>query len=278
MSELYCLYHSGSGSTRMITGILCDPLADHFPIKHTSVNRVRDHAALAASDLLILAFPTYHCHPSDSMLRFVRTLPVREQPQRAFILTTCGWFRGNSIRILARELRKKNVLTVGHATIRGPASDGVVMSPIDFRILYRYGKDTAARLLRSHSEIDAILRKQSCGENAPAFSWYAPLNAPNKYLGMLTSHLLKQRIHVLKEQCINCGRCVAACERGCFSSADMTPVFSPGSCEFCLRCVHQCPQNAIVFSRRQVQQSRLTPEFYAQAETKIRTQLNKDVA
>ena len=150
------------------------------------------------------------------------------------------------------------------------------MSPIDFLILYRYGKDTAATLVRSLSEIDAILRKQSYGENIPAFSWYAPLNAPNKYLGMLTSHLLKQRIHVLKEQCINCGRCIAACERNCFSSADMTPLYSPDDCEFCLRCVHQCPQNAIVFSKRQVRRPRLTPEFYARAELKIRSLLKTE--
>ena len=133
----------------MITTLLCNQLINQYNIHLQSVNVFGDPDSLMTANLLILAFPTYHCHPSNSILHFVRSLPVQGRPLRCYLITICS----------------------------------------------------------------------------------------------------------------------------CFSSTGATPVFNPVDCEFSLGCVHQCPQNAIVFSKRQMQRPRLNRKFYTRAETEIQSQL-----
>jgi Ferredoxin len=49
-------------------------------------------------------------------------------------------------------------------------------------------------------------------------------------------------------KCIGCETCAAVCPHGNFKLIDNTITFS-GSCEYCLACVHICPQKALTLAR-----------------------------
>ncbi len=177
-----------------------------------------------------MSFPTYHCHPSRSALEFVEKIPVQEKPLKAYVLTTCAMYRGNSLRILARRLLKKNIITTGHATIRGPASDGSVMFPVQFRMLYRYRKNTVKKLGNTTGEISDIVERGIMKKRIPVFSWYTPLNAPNKYFGLLSVNTFKKKMSISSEWCINCGMCVRDYERNCYTAGDDLPSYNYDNC------------------------------------------------
>ena len=57
--------------------------------------------------------------------------------------------------------------------------------------------------------------------------------------------------------------CVKGCIRGCWKEGKEIPSFDPENCELCLKCVHNCPERAIVFSKAMVDRPRLNRKFYS---------------
>ncbi len=272
--KILILYHSGSGSTKMIAETINCRLVQKTETALFSVNKFSEFELISGYDLLVIAFPTYHCHPSESVLAFIKKIPTQSAVKKAYILTTCALFRGNSIRILSQKLRKKNIITVGHASIRGPASDGALMSPVYLRFVYRYQQNITEKIKNISENIMNSLKNKT-RQNIPAFSWYAPLNAPNKYFGMRYSHYLAHKIHILTDYCINCQTCIHTCERGCYTAGGTIPRFNPQNCEFCLRCLHHCAQKAITFTRKQNNNKRLDMQFYRSVRERIEKSGNR---
>ncbi|MBQ8190376.1 MAG: EFR1 family ferrodoxin [Bacteroidaceae bacterium] len=66
----------------------------------------------------------------------------------------------------------------------------------------------------------------------------------NEHFPMEAERLLK----IDAEACIACNTCDAVCPHGNFHLTDTGVAFS-GSCEYCLACVHACPQKALTLVR-----------------------------
>lgn len=63
------------------------------------------------------------------------------------------------------------------------------------------------------------------------------------------------------ERCVECMVCADVCPRGNFSLGDKGLTFS-GQCEFCLACVHNCPQKALRLERERNREARFrNPEI-----------------
>jgi ferredoxin len=262
------IHHSGSGSTKTIGEVFAGLLSRKHQVDIYPVGRSFDFGPLSGYDLLIFGTPTFNCSPSRSMMELVDGMPAIEPPKAAFLYTTYALYTGNCLRILAGGLLEKGVVTSGSAYIRGPASDGSLLFPSISRF-FRYEKRTKAKIERGIDEIEMILSNRVTKPKIPTFRWYVPLNYPNQYFGEKNFYRYREQIRIIEDLCTNCNRCVKGCIRGCWTEGEKTPRYSPVDCEFCVRCIHNCPNGAIVFSDRMVGRPRLSGKFYREKKKEI---------
>ncbi len=71
MNKVLILYHSGSGSTKLISEVLSEKMSETFETDLLIVSSSFDYQQIENYDLLIFGFPTYSCQPSLSMKEFV---------------------------------------------------------------------------------------------------------------------------------------------------------------------------------------------------------------
>ncbi len=254
------LYHSGAGSTKTVSEILVHKLEDLFNIEIKHIDFDYDYSLLTSYDVLILGFPTYHCEPSNSMMDFIQKMPIFKNSIKAFIFTTYGLYSGNALRITAKELKKKNVKVLDYFSFRSPASDGALLFPSSLKILFEYEKSFYKHLNFMADQIKNY--KILPAKNPPMYKVYVPLNNIAKYFGEKEYDKMKNNIHIIPDRCTNCNLCVTNCERECWTSEEIMPVFTAYNCEFCLECIHKCPTKAIIFSEKMKDKPRLNKQFF----------------
>ena len=260
--KILIIYHSGSGSTRTVGQVFREKLSKLYTVDMVQVGPRPNYQMLSDYDLLLFGFPTYHARPSTSMMEYVDNMPRAQAPQTAFVFTTCGLYTGNSLRILIKRLEEKNIMAAGALQIRGPASDGVLLYPSLFSLMFKYEKRAAEKISQAVADIGRLLRSHTTRPRIPAYKWYAPINDVVNFFGKRAYHKYRDGLHTLGDRCTNCNLCVRNCERGCWTEGKGHPSFKPTNCEFCLECVHNCPQQAIVFSDKLKDAPRLDRAFY----------------
>lgn len=260
--KVLILFHSGSGSTRTISEIFRDKLSESYTVDMIQVGRSVDYRMIYDYDFVLFGFPTYHCRPSKSMLEFVDNMPVGGLRKTAFVFTTCGLYMANSLRILIKKLQERSVITAGFLQIKGPASDGALLYPASFHRMYKYEKKTRKKIEQAVSDMDDLIHSRSPRPRTPAYRWYVPINDVVGSFGEKVYDGYRDSLHVLGEKCTNCNLCVQNCERGCWVEGEEQPSFDPVNCEFCLECVHNCPQKAVIFSEKMKDRPRLNKAYY----------------
>jgi flavodoxin/formate hydrogenlyase subunit 6/NADH:ubiquinone oxidoreductase subunit I len=262
MSNVLILYHSGSGSTKTISEIFKSKLAVSHEVEMLHIHGDFDYNKLLEYDFILLGFPTYFWEPSTSISEFVSKMPVYERSLKAFVYTTYGLYNGNSLRILIKKLYKKNVISVAHTRIKGPASDYIVF-PISMSSMFEYESNLSEKIDNSVNEINKQIKTTKISYKIPAFKLYVPINNTLKYPGKKYFYYYKDRLHNLEDRCINCNLCVKNCQFSCWTERESFPSYNNEKCEFCLGCVHNCPQKAIIFSKQMTDKTRFNKKFYS---------------
>jgi len=254
--RLLILYHSGAGSTKTIAEIYYKMLNSYL-IDISSINLEYDYKKLEGYELLIFAFPTYHCSPSSSMLEFIENIPVFYKPKKAFAFTTCGLYSGNALREFIKKCSSKNININGYSVYRAPATDGaLLLPPIPF--MFKFEKNIAYKIKEDIKKIEEFIITDKIKAKCPSFKLYTILNYPNKVLGKAYKHKLK----LLKENCMNCNKCISNCIRKCWNIVGEYPEYEVEKCEFCFRCVHHCPNEAIILSEKTKTKIKLNEKFF----------------
>ena len=261
--KILIIYRSGSGSTRTISEVFKERLSASFYVKMLEVYADFNYSKLLDYDIVLIGFPTYYFRPPDSILEFADRMPVLKKEIRVFLYTTYALYTGNSIRALAVKLKAKNMIVSGYAQIKGPASDGVLLMPLLFRLFSKYEKKANVKVNRLVAEIKKSLNSPKITLKMPLPRWYSPVTKLfSKWINSISSSTYKKNLKVLKDRCTNCNICVNNCIRGCWTEGKDYPLINMSNCEFCLRCVHNCPSKAIVFTDRMKDSPRLDKSFY----------------
>ena len=277
--KVLILYHTGSGSTQVICELLKENLCSQFNVMLESIYNF-DNKLLDVFDFIIFGTPCYHCEPSESMQDFIKKLPVIKHGKNAFVFATCGLHSGNTVRMMVKDLLKKNIYTVDSTVIRGPASDGALMLPSWISFMFNFEKTVLEKIKHMKAAIDKYIEIPACEENTkvPSFKWYSPFIYINHFGKKSYSKYIKN-ISVDIDRCTGCLICVNACERGCWTqnkidekSRTTSKVnFNYERCEFCLKCIHHCPSNAICFNNKMKDMPRLNNLFYNELKKRLLT-------
>ncbi len=254
--RILILYHSGAGGTRTIAEIYHEKLTD-YSIEISPINLKYDYEKLINNDFLIFAFPTYHCSPSKSMMEFVQKMPVFVNPKKAFVFTTYGLYSGNTIREFIKLCSSKNLYVCGYSAYRSPAADGTLLLP-GLPFMYTFKKRITVKLREDINQVENIINSNNYKVQIPRFKFYSILNFPNKALGKLYKH----KIYLQKDKCVKCNNCINDCIRKCWSINAGYPEFNGDNCEFCFKCIHHCPKEAIVLSSKTSGKKKLNEKFY----------------
>ncbi len=266
---LLMVYHSGSGSTRIINDILKEKLSDRYDITLKEIDRKLDLSIFDEHELIIFSFPTFGCEPPQSMREFIERLPAYENSKKAYVFTTCALYQENCLRHFIQSIEKKNILTFNYACIKGPASDGALFFPEKWKFIWNYEKNIHSKIENITAEIIKMSENTLKKSKIPLYKWYTPLNRAMLFFLEKQYESLKESIHLLPDRCVNCNLCVKSCHRESWKASDNNPVFSPENCELCLKCIHNCPHNAIIITDGMKDRPRLNKAFYSKKKQEI---------
>lgn len=261
--KILILYHSGAGSTKTIAEIYHKKLDSYF-VDISSIDFEYDYEILKNYEVLVLAFPTYHCTPSSSMMDFIKNMPPMQKPKKAFAFTTCGLYSGNTLREFTKKCLAKNIYIYGYSVYKAPATDGVLLFP-PLSFMLDYEKNIANKIKSDVNKIEHIINSNTNKVKIPQFKIYTILNYPNKVLGKAYKHKLK----LLRDRCVGCNKCVNDCIRKGWDRVGKYPQYERNRCEFCFKCVHHCPNEAIALSQKTRTKIKFNEKFYKKLKEEI---------
>jgi ferredoxin len=143
-------------------------------------------------------------------------------------------------------LQEKGIATIMDKAYRSPASDGAIIAPLIKRF-FEFEKGLDSKINSDCKKYLELLSKDSVQGYIPRFHLGSIINAPNKAGGLL----ITLKIHLHKEKCIKCDRCIEQCPQTAFSKDENGyPLFIISKCEECYRCIHHCPKGALSLFKR----------------------------
>lgn len=244
MKSILILYFSGAGSTKMVAKMICDTLAGHSEVRLLAFEEA-DAVDLNAYDALVLGTPVYHAAPARIVTSYFNRLEPLRAKTPAFLYNTRALWSCNTNRIMAKQVREKNIETILYSEYRSPASDGSLLMPS----IQRFFKFEPGLFDKVAADCIKFLQLFDGGaaEHIPPFRVSSIINAPNKLAGQLSSF----PIYLHPGRCVRCGACAKCCPHGAITmdSAGL-PVLDSQKCENCYRCIHHCPGKALSLKKR----------------------------
>lgn len=197
-------------------------------------------------DALIIGTPVYHAAPACAVMEYVDSILPLAKPTPAFIYNTRAMMSYNTNRILAKKLQEKNISTVIDREYRSPASDGALLTPFIQRF-FEFEKELQEKIIFDCNMFLRLLQESTIKVSVPPLRFSSILNAPNKFIGQLTTF----KIYLHHEKCKKCNKCIRNCpHKALYQGKSGYPEWIKKRCENCYRCVHHCPTMALSLSRK----------------------------
>lgn len=228
---------SGTGNTLRVCKAMADELEKSG--NETEIYRIDRKTEYSASGCIVIAYPVHAFNAPLPVLKFLKSLPQRENTP-AYIIQTSGEPLGfNRAACISpiRILRKKGY------DVRGTFS--YVMP---YNIIFRHSDAMAARMwnivrmrVPSDSQIIASLEKHFWKTSAleKAVSFILRIEHP--------AMPLIGRGFKVSNQCTGCGKCAARCPEGNIVMRNGRPSFGSECC-LCMGCAFSCPSDAVMTS------------------------------
>lgn len=233
-------YFSGTGNSRwaaeQIAALTGDTAQD--------IIALRQSPSLQNASQLGLVFPIYAWGLPEPMVSFVRSLPKTEA--FCFGVCTCGSEAGHAMRKLAQlyPLQSSYSLVMPNNYIIGAEADSEAV--------------IQQKLNTAHTEIETmsqeiLQRKPVCRvEEGSA----AGLKSSLVNFGFNRFARSTKPFHV-DSSCNGCGLCARNCPAATISLRDGRPVWGK-ACYQCLRCLNECPRQAIQYGNSTQGKARYT--------------------
>jgi len=206
-------------------------------------------------DALVIGFPVYACDMPKIMRDFLDGIPLTAGG-RAYLFCTKALSSGNALKKAEQTLKIAGYRVSGHADVTMPGSDGLVFLKKDSAA----AKKMTGRDFSTIEPLDRLAGKIVSDMKDPAGVADEVPERPlrTKVTGLLADGLFKvaygpaERLLADKfyadENCVRCGLCARVCPS---KNIILTKngVFFSNRCFLCMRCINQCPKEAIQIGR-----------------------------
>ena len=244
-------YFTGTGNTRWAAQQLAEATHDELRFIPDELRKGVLRFTMKEGERLGFCFPTHGWQPPRIVREFIRratfvfpTLQSDSHPVQPYVyaLTTCGDNMGHAMRILNKELGRKNLHTDAAFAVVMPESN-VCFSFLHLDTPEREREKIAAARKRLAHICELV------ASNVRGVEELVRGAIPYTYTyvigGYYNKHLINDRhFWVDADVCILCGLCSRLCP---VNDIEGTPPRwkHDGSCTNCLACYHHCPKHAI---------------------------------
>ena len=114
MQKILIIYNSGAGSTKTIVDVY-KTLLDKYQVHILSVSTSFDYSVISNYELVIFAFPCYHCDLPPMVKEFMAKMPSQPHKKKAFAFITYGLYAGNTLRSFINMCKEKNIYVEDYA-------------------------------------------------------------------------------------------------------------------------------------------------------------------
>lgn len=237
MKGVIC-YYSSTGNTRLACQYLTRRTSN---IRFDLYDIVRDKGLdLCGYDIAGFAAFADFIGPSLCFIDFVRGLP-RQAGKPAFVFSTFGGFNGATLRVMAREARRKGFAVVAGHGLHTP--ENYPPEIVAGRAMAQAPDD---RELASFDRFIAGLDRMVAGAGENGWPRYRP-TLLERLVPALPRTMAKKQMgekSVDTALCTRCGACVAACPSGAIELKGL-PAFDQSMCCGCWACYNRCPAQAV---------------------------------
>ncbi len=237
MKVLIC-YFSGTGNTRMIV----EKYAEEFNKSGNDVDIFKIEEGnfgydLSQYDMLGLSYPIHAFNAPSIVVDFVKSLPKSETAKKLFILKSSGEPLSinniSSYKIVSILKRKNYILNNEYHYV------------MPYNMIFRHSDAMAFKMWNTAQRLIPI----DCGEILSGKT----VKLKRIFMGRFLAWLFRiehwggrfnGKKYKVKDNCINCQKCVKNCPTHNITVKDGKFVFGK-KCLMCTRCSFQCPANAI---------------------------------
>jgi ferredoxin len=256
MVKIVILYFSGTGNTHYIA---------HYLRSRVNINE--DDVLLESIetfppdkivdfDLICFGFPVYACNAPSFVRDYIKQLPLVEN-KGVFLFCTKGLSAGNAIYKTFRKFKKKGYIFLGHASIKMPGTDGLALLSPDSKYVKKALEkdyDHIDKVDKFVKRINDCIRGLQSNEDIKFFKKRSPIDIPIAVVDLVLAIVYKLMARSFKkkfwsnENCTKCGTCEKICPAKNITVEEDGVKFS-NNCFLCMRCIHQCPQEAVQFGK-----------------------------
>jgi ferredoxin len=254
--RLSILYFSGTGNTHYVAHYLASKLASlPVEIELRSMEQQPAHA-VDGFDLLAVGFPVYAADAPLFFQDYLLGLPPGAG-RGAFVFCSKGAYAGGAVQRNLQRLAARGHVPLAGGSVLMPGTDGLSMiskgSPMARKALekdYDHLKDADRLATVMASVLADLLDGRAVEELRQSLSGRIRVGASDRtwaWLYRATEKYARARLHA-DERCAGCGLCARICPVTCIELHDGRPSFAD-HCVLCIRCLHNCPQEAIQIGR-----------------------------
>ncbi len=203
-------------------------------------------------DFLIFGFPVYGYDMPDFVKSYARKIALPGS-RGAIIYCTMGYNAGNALSRAADLFEKEGFIIVDSASFLMPGNDGLLISDRDSSPAEKALNTNFDNLTRINGPTEKLAKRAE--EFIEKSNGKGDVRMPErKLIYIFLTPVMKlifatfEKFFVKKfradENCIQCGLCERICPSGNIALRDGKVSFGE-DCYFCLRCINQCPAEAI---------------------------------
>ncbi len=236
--DILILYFSGTGNThyiaKRIKASLKNENTECNAVETFPPERIKDY------DILIFGFPIYACRMPEFLKQFIDKFPLTKS-RRIILFSTFAYTPCNAMKDAAHYFEKRGFRTAFAKGIKMPGSEGLLLLKKGTRAAKKASQVNFKSIEQFVNDVKNAIYSHSTGKAQGNFL-FAPFGLIMK-LFIPVENTLKRAMFA-DENCTHCGICEKVCPTNNIKVTDSEVLFGK-ECVLCLRCVSQCPVEAI---------------------------------